>query len=102
MFNSRRWECRPLEKINNRRWGCRPLKICLIAGVDPAFLAIMRFPLKRRDSLLYLKIKKTIFRKRFGVATYFCFYFKREKQNKKEKTLNVTPDKKRQVWENRV
>ena len=30
------------------------------------------------------------------------FYFKREKQNKKKKTLNVTPDKKRQVWEKKV
>ena len=26
--------------------------------VDPAFLAIMRFPLKRRDSFFYLAIKK--------------------------------------------
>ena len=32
----------------------------------------------------------------------FLFYFKEEKQNKKEKTLNVTLDKKMQVWENRV
>ena len=53
--------------------------------MDPAFLAIMRFPLKRRDSFFLFKNKKiTIFRKRFGVATYFCFYFKREKKKKKK------------------
>ena len=48
-------------------------------------------PLDGRDSLFvvllenHFKKKKPFFKKRFGVATYFCFYFKREKQNKKEK-----------------
>ena len=61
--------------------------------MDPAFLAMMHFPLKRRDSFLYFG--KPVL-KRFGVATYYIF-FKREK--KIRKTLNVTLDKKRRVWE---
>ena len=49
--------------------------------MDPAFFAIMDFPIKRRDSFLFLK---KLFKKWFGVVTYFCFILK-GKQNKKEK-----------------
>ena len=48
-----------------------------------------------RDSFLYFE-KKTIFRKRFEVITYFCFIFKRENKIRK-KTLNVILNKKRQA-----
>ena len=51
--------------------------------MDPAFFAIMRFPLKKARLVNSLK-KKTIFRKRFGVATYFYFYFKRENKIRKK------------------
>ena len=68
--------------------------------MDPRFSS-RASPLDGRDSLFELLLENHL-KKWFGVTTYFCFYFKREKQNKKEKTLNVTPDKKRQVWENRV
>ena len=37
------------------------------------------------------------FKKKVWSRHLFLFYFIGEKQNKKKKTLNVTPDKKRQV-----
>ena len=52
--------------------------------VDPAF-RLMRSPL---DGELDFYFEKLIFiwlRKWLGVATYFCFIFKKGKQNKKEK-----------------
>ena len=52
--------------------------------VDPAFFAIMRFPLKKARLVFFVFLKKTIFRKQFGVATYFCFYFKRENKIRKK------------------
>ena len=42
--------------------------------VDPAFLAIMRFPLKRRDSFFYLKQKKKPFLEN-GLESPLIFVF---------------------------
>ena len=67
--------------------------------MDPHFSSRASL-LDGRDSLFVLlenHLKKTIWSRHL-----FLFYFKGEKQNKKEKTLNVTLDKKMQVWKNRV
>ena len=55
------------------------------------------------DSLFYLFSENLIFRKRLGVATYFIFYFfEREKQNKKEKTLSVSSKRKTGMWKTKI
>ena len=43
--------------------------------------------------VFYLFCENMTYRKKLGVATYFCFIFKGKKQNKKKKkkTLSVTP-----------
>ena len=51
----------------------------------------MRFPL---DDVLVVNFEKWfhLLKQWFGVAIYFCFIIlKKGKQNKKKKTLNVTP-----------
>ena len=50
--------------------------------VDPTFLAIMHFHLKRARLISYFE--KPFLEKGFGVATYFCLILK-GKKNKKEK-----------------
>ena len=56
-------------------------------------------PLDGETHFLLLKnhLKKTVLSRHL-----FVFYFKEEKQNKKEKTLSMTLDKKIQVWKNKV
>ena len=52
--------------------------------MDLAF-SLDAFPLDDETSFFHLFSKKLIFRKRLGVATYFCFiFFFKGKQNKKE------------------
>ena len=46
----------------------------------------------------FLLLKNHLKKKWFGVATYFCFILMGKNKIRK-KTLNMTPDKKRQVWE---
>ena len=53
-------------------------------AMDPAFLAIMRFPLDGRDSLFVVLCWKTILKKWFGVATYFCFILKGKNKIRKK------------------
>ena len=48
----------------------------------PCIFCYYVFPTKK--ARLVFLFKKTIFRKRFGVATYFCFYFKRENKIRKK------------------
>ena len=62
--------------------------------MDPRFRHVC--PLDGRDSAFCCVVVKTILKNGWS-RHLFLFYLKREKQNKKEKTLNVTPDKKRQV-----
>ena len=52
----------------------------------PRIFGYYAFPTKKGETRFFfnLKQKKTIFRKRFGVATYFCFYFKRENKIRKK------------------
>ena len=45
------------------------------------------FPLNGKTRFFFFIWRKFDFLKRLGVATYFLFYFSREKQNKKEKPL---------------
>ena len=45
-------------------------------SVDPAFLAIMRFPLKRRDSFFYLKQKKPFLENGLESPLIFVFILK--------------------------
>ena len=52
-------------------------------SVEPVFLAIMRFPLKRRDSFFVL-LEKPFKKKRFRVATYFCFILKGKNKIRKK------------------
>ena len=52
--------------------------------VDPAF-RLDAFPLDGETRFFHLFGENLIFRKRLGVATYFCFIFLKGKQNKKEK-----------------
>ena len=74
--------------------------------VDPAF-RLMRFPLDddfcesrifgrcvptRWRNSFFLFIEILIFRKRLGVATYFCFIFFKKKNQIRNKTLSVTPE----------
>ena len=54
------------------------------ATVDPHFWLLCVSHLKRRDSFFYLKNKKPFLGKRFGVTTYFYFYFKRENKIRKK------------------
>ena len=49
--------------------------------VDPAFSAIMRFPLKRRDSFFYFKIKKKPFLEN-GLESPLIFVFILKGKNK--------------------
>ena len=44
--------------------------------MDPAFLAIMRFPLKRRDSFFYLKQKKPFLENGLESPLIFVFILK--------------------------
>ena len=63
-------------------------------SVDPRFYS-RASSLEERDSLFCFVGKP--FKKTVWSRHLFLVYFKGEKQNKKEKTLNVTLDKKRQV-----
>ena len=60
-------------------------------GVDPAFLAIMRFPLKKARRVFFfffflcVCVGKPFLKKTVWSRHLFLFYFKGEKQNKKEK-----------------
>ena len=65
--------------------------------MDPHFSRASPLDGETRFLLLKNHLKKT-----FWSRHLFLFYFKGEKQNKKKKTLNMAPDKKRQVWENKV
>ena len=63
--------------------------------MDPAFLAIMRFPLKRRYSFFFFDVVGKPFLKN-GLESPLIFIFILKGETKYErKTLNVTPDKKR-------
>ena len=53
--------------------------------VDPAFLAIMRFPLKKARLVFFFFFFGKPFKKTVWSRHLFLFYFKMEKQNKKEK-----------------
>ena len=59
-------------------------------------------PIRWRNSLFILFGEILIFRKRLGVATYFCFIFLREKQNKKEKNPKCDSWRKNRSTKNRV
>ena len=48
-------------------------------GVDPAFFAIMRFPLKKARLVFILFFKKIPFKKTVWSRHLFLFYFKRKK-----------------------
>ena len=63
--------------------------------VDPLF-SLVCVPTRWARLAFCLCVGKP-FKKTVWSCHLFLFYFKREKQNKKEKPLNVTPDKKRQV-----
>ena len=57
--------------------------------VDPAFRSTRSYSMAKLI-FFYLFGENFIFRKRLGVATYFCFIFLRENKIRK-KTLSVTP-----------
>ena len=63
--------------------------------MDPRFSRM--HPHSMGETRFFIVIVEKPFKKTVWSRHLFLFYFKREKQNKKEKTLNVTPDKKRQV-----
>ena len=55
---------------------CKYARIFENLFVDPAFLAIMRFPLKRRYSFFYLKQKKTFLENGLESPLIFVFILK--------------------------
>ena len=57
--------------------------------VDPVF-RLMRFPFDGELNFIWKMIFYLFIRKWLGVATYFCFIFKRVNKIRK-KTLSVTP-----------
>ena len=65
--------------------------------VDPHFSRAFPLDGKTRFFVVEQPFKKTVWSRHL-----FLFYFKRENKIRKKKNINVTPDKKRQVWENKV
>ena len=63
-------------KLNNMMHGIYIVNICMSDIVDPAFFAIMRFPLKRRDSFFYLKQKKPFLENGLESPLIFVFILK--------------------------
>ena len=64
--------------LKNPQWSCH--------FMDPAFCSMHSHSMVKLVFFLFIW-RKFDFLKRLGVATYFLFYFSREKQNKKEKPL---------------
>ena len=52
--------------------------------VDPAFRLLDVFPTRWRNSIFYLKIWFLLIKNWLGVATYFCFIFKRVNKIRKK------------------
>ena len=73
-------EC-PLSIVNRINLGDLFKSLC----VDSTFL-LDAFPLDNKTHFFHLFGENLLFRKRLGIATYFCFIlFLNGKQNKKEK-----------------
>ena len=63
--------------------------------MDPRF-SLVRLHSMGETRFFVVLLENHLKKKRFGVATYFCFILKGKNKIRK-KNLNVTPDKKRQV-----
>ena len=74
----------PFELWTGRKPSLNHLKVWGCPAVDPRFSS-RASPLDGRDSLFVCYCWKTILKKTVWSRHLFLFYFKREKQNKKEK-----------------